>query len=240
MRAQILILVLSVIGPSNALAWWSTIVDTVEVRYTNGQLKEQYRLITFGGNEEARKSGFYRSWYENGQLEQEGQYGGDLKNGTWIEWDGAGRRIKEVSYIGGKKHGREIEWNTNQTIKKSLQYRNGNLHGKCTWRKDEYNINDFFNNACLTVVVERFYVEGALLVTLVAETDKPCVEGLSCGSPVPYYNSEYDLWIEWNNGCREFYVGQKINGEKDGKWTLWTANGDKKQVDFYENGKLLE
>jgi hypothetical protein len=218
--------------------WDETVVDTVETRYPNGQLKESYQTVYYGGNESTTKTGFYLSWYENGQLEMEGEYSGDLKVHTWIKWDSTGRRVEEVSYLAGKKHGSQIEWNPNGTTRKELNFRNDLLHGLCTWRTANYNINGLYNNPNLTIQVQSFYVEGKLLVPITKETDKlggwPCSDKLS-----PYYNSDLDLWIEWHTRPCEFYVGRKVDGKKQGVWTLWTRSGDMRKVDSYDKDTLL-
>jgi hypothetical protein len=224
--------------PISVFPWWETVVDTVEIRYPNGQLKESYQTVFWGGNESTSKTGFYRSWYENGQLEWDGQYAADLKVHTWIKWDSTGRRAEEISYLTGEKHGSEIEWNPNGTIRKELHYRNDTLHGLCTWRKDNYNINGLANNPNLTIQVQSFYVDGKLLVPITGETDKlggyPCNDLLS-----PYYNADLDLWVDWHTRPCEFFVGRKVDGKKQGAWVLWTQSGNMKKVEFYDKDSLL-
>ena len=224
--------------PISVFPWWETVVDTVETHYPNGQLKESYQTVFWGGNESTSKTGFYRSWYENGQLEWDGQYAG-VKVHTWIKWDSTGRRVKEISYLAGEKHGSEIEWNPNGTIRKELNYRNDTLHGLCTWRKANYSINGLANNPNLTIQVQSFYVDGKLLVPITKETHQvgngyPCVH-----APNPYYNAEHDLWVECHSHPSTFFVGRKVDGKKQGAWILWTQSGNVKKVEFYDKDKLL-
>ena len=236
MKHLALAAILCVASTTSVLAWWDNVVDTVETRWANGQLKEQYVQITYGGNEKTQKTGLYRSWHSNGQIQKEGYYNCDAKMNTWIRWDSAGTRIEEITYVNGKKHGREIEWYPDQMVKKLLRYRNGNLHGKCIWYVPGYSWNTLINNPPIPIEAERFYVDGTLLVTIKEDghSKQPC------GVPEPYYSAEHDLWIEWNNGCSDFYVGRQVEGRKQGKWVLWMSHGEKQRVDFYQNGELLE
>nr|MBN2277265.1 hypothetical protein [candidate division Zixibacteria bacterium] len=224
-----------IIMPTSTFAWWETIVDTVETRYPNGQLHQQYQQVTFGGNEKTSKTGFYRSWYENGRMGWDGRYTGDKESCTWVHWDSTGRRVEEISYKAGFKHGDHIVWNPNGTMRTALHYRQDKLHGLCTWYTTTNNINGEYNNPCLSIVAKRFYVDGLMLLPIHDTTDSPCIEGL-VGGQEPYHNIENDLWIEWNLQNTEFYVGRMVDGKKHGVWILWTADGDMKRVDVYDHG----
>jgi antitoxin component YwqK of YwqJK toxin-antitoxin module len=232
MQRVIWILLLCALLPVNALAWYETIVDTVESRWPNGQLKEQYITMFYGGNERTWKDGQYRSWYQNGQLEYDGAYDNDLKAHTWTKWDSLGWKVEQVSYVAGKKHGEEITWHPNLQRHKSFWYLNGELHGLCTLHKPSWG---YHNERALGWEEMLFYVEGALLATIKHSDSERTDE-----SARTYYNAGNDIWVEKGNGHREFYVGRQVDGKKHGKWILWTARGYKQRVDFYNNGKLLE
>lgn len=217
--------------PSGAFSYWQEIPDTIEVLWPNGQLKELYIEINYTGNASINKTGMYRSWYQNGQLELDGVYFMDHKIHTWIKWDSLGHRIEETSYVGDRKHGGEITWLPNQLLLSSYQYRFGELHGKCFRNKP----GDYLHPSMVSEVI-WFYVEGDLLVTikdLRSYDVKQWAEN-------PFYNTDMDLWIEWDAGYANFYVGKQVDGKKHGKWILWTAYGEKKRVDFYRDGELLE
>ncbi|MBN1212478.1 MAG: hypothetical protein JXA92_07860 [candidate division Zixibacteria bacterium] len=238
MKVLIIIALILISPAANVMAWWASEVDTVEVFYPDGNLKEQYQTVFWSGTETTYKYGFYRSWYENGNPEREGCYERDLQTGTWVKWDNAGYRIEEVTYLDGLKHGPEIEWNQNGTVRKLLHYHNGVLHGLCSWWKANYNINDFLNNPNLTLEHESFYLGGVELVTTKTENSKDfelsCSDGRS-----PYYDSALDLWVEWKMKDCCFFVGRKVNGKKDGLWVLWTKTGDMKKAEYYDAGTVL-
>ncbi len=83
-----------------------------ETKYENGQLKEQfYVLETKDGN--FIKDGSYKSWYENGQTEEEGKYSDSLKVGNWKSWHENGQLKLDVSYINDTLNGSYKEWHSN-------------------------------------------------------------------------------------------------------------------------------
>lgn len=220
-------------------AWWETVVDTVEVSYPDGQLKEQYQTVFFGGNEKTSKYGFYRAWHENGEMEWEGHYARDSKVGTWINWDSTGRCVVEVTYLNGAKHGTEIEWNSDGTVRTMIHYRNGVRHGLCTWNVPEYSINTLYNNPPLAMSHESFYLNGELIVE--TQKENSTAYNFNCADPrTPYYNSELDLWIEGTRDACNFFVGRKVDGKKNGMWVLWTKTGDMKKAEYYDMGVALK
>ncbi|MGH8016501.1 MAG: toxin-antitoxin system YwqK family antitoxin, partial [Candidatus Zixiibacteriota bacterium] len=149
-------------------AWDATVLDTVEIRYSSGQLKEQYQTLYWGGREETRKYGFYKSWHEDGKIEWYGNYAGDIgdiKVGCWIKWDSSGFLLEETSYDMGLKNGADIEWNPDGTYRKLIYYKNDTLHGLCTWAKRGMIVNEAFNNPNLALDSQMYYLNGRILVT---------------------------------------------------------------------------
>lgn len=238
MRQIAIILTVAFLIPAAASAWFATLIDTVETRYPTGQMKEQYQQVTWEGNESTTKHGFYRTWHMNGQLEWEGQYTNDLKTQTWIHWDSTGNRIEEISYRTGRKDGMEYSWNPNGTLRAALHYRNDKLHGLCTLYSTANYINGEYNNPCMVIAAQRFYVDGIVLLPLQLETDEPCMSGVYGGRD-PYHNIEQDIWIEWDEGNQHFYVGKQVDGKKHGLWILWSTAGDMERVDVFDHGQQL-
>jgi hypothetical protein len=239
MRRTLLLWALIASVPAAVFGWDRTDVDTVEIRYSNGRMHEQFQQVFWGGNDETQKHGFYRSWYENGRQEWDGQYESGQKSQTWIHWDSTGTRIEEICYREGVKDGRENTWNPNGTLRTELQYLNDKLHGLCIWYRASNNIDGEYNNPCLTFEAQRFYVDGIMLLPIQETTDKPCLEGL-VGGGEPYHNVENDLWIERDQRNTNFYVGRQIARKKHGIWILWSASGDMERVDIFDNGRQLK
>lgn len=67
--------------------------------YDNGQLEVQGEFI------DNQRAGHWQIWHDNGQLESEGDYLNGAKNGTWKRWDEHGQAAGEESYQNGKKNG---------------------------------------------------------------------------------------------------------------------------------------
>lgn len=234
MRQLIMMIVITALPVANAFAWWETIVDTVETRWPDGQLREQYTTVFFGGYDRTWKEGPYRSWYQNGQLEYDGAYDNDLKAHTWTKWDSLGWKVEQVSYLAGKKHGEEITWHPNMQVRELLHFRNGDLHGLSTVRKPYWDANA---GDWGLIQSRRFFVESILVATLQSE-DSSHYGGL--GKPRVFNDTITGVRVEVSKWDREFYVGKQVDGKKHGKWILWTAQGYKQRVDFYQNGELLE
>ncbi|MDD3732688.1 MAG: hypothetical protein PHU88_09965 [candidate division Zixibacteria bacterium] len=120
-----------------------------------------------------------------------------------------------------------------------LNYRDGDLHGLCSWMVANYSINESCNNPNLTLECESFYLDGVELVTLKKVNSKGYESSCSHHGKSPYYNSELDLWVEWNMEDCCFFVGHKVDGKKNGVWVLWTKTGDMKKTEYYDMGDIL-
>jgi len=239
MKQLIILITLCIFVPSSIFAWHETKIDTVEVRYLNGQLQEQYQTLYWGGNETTKKYGFFRSWHANGQLEWDGHYAEEAKVGAWVRWDSSDHRVEELSYFNGLQDGPEIGWNLDGTFRKLLHYRGGTLHGLCTWNKSGNLVNAFKNaNDGLTVDSQSFYLYGDLLVPIV-DGSFHNYEHPFDASRSPYYNSDLDLWAEWTIESSRINVGLKIDGKKDGLWILWNKSGDHEKSELYSMGEIM-
>lgn len=79
---------------------------TKETSWPNGQLKVSYEVLMIE-NDKEMKHGIYRSWYESGNLHEEGRFEKDRKDGIWTTWHDAKDRIKlmEGQFAKGEMHG---------------------------------------------------------------------------------------------------------------------------------------
>ena len=239
MKALLGIVILTFALPLSVDAWWDTKIDTIETKYPDSSLRERYERSAHSGNERIEKTGFYRIWHPSGQLKEEGHYWCDGKTDVWVGWDSTGKREYETNFDAGVKHGRETTWNPNGTTKSLAIYRHGKLHGVRTIFTAKNTVGGYMNNPCLSVELQEFYIDGALVLTLHGEDDKPC-RGLPCGSPEnPYYSESTNQWVELRSACKEFYVGTIADAGKQGKWVLWSADGYPLRTDLYENDSLV-
>jgi antitoxin component YwqK of YwqJK toxin-antitoxin module len=56
-------------------------------------------------------------------------------------------------------------------------------------------------------------------------------------SDIKYTGPVIELLVGSTSSKKSIYVGEMVNGEKDGKWTRWNINGRKKSEDNYKNGR---
>jgi hypothetical protein len=60
-----------------------------------------------------------------------------------------------------------------------------------------------------------------------------------------YFNAELNLWIEWKRqntvnwlgNYTDFYIGKKVNDNRDGKWLHLDPHGEIVDVVFYRDGQ---
>jgi antitoxin component YwqK of YwqJK toxin-antitoxin module len=246
MRAIIYFILLFILISSTAFAWWETRYDTVEVRWGNGNLKEYYTRAWFTGHEDGYKPhGQYKSWYENGQLKEDGCYRWNRKIGTWIKWDENGSRQEEISYCDGGYdpmrgnfstiNGQYIEWYPGNIIKTIGYFKNDLKYG--LWINKI--ASDDPNNPDLLIKSVDYYYKDTLLVKLEGH------QGERLNDTAVFYNAEMDLWTEWkrNNYAdwlgvyTDFYIGKKIDGKKNGKWLHLDSCGETVDMVFYRDDR---
>jgi hypothetical protein len=244
MRTVIFLILLFVLISSTAFAWFETLYDTVEVRWGNGNLKEYYTRAWFTGNDDGfHPNGQYRSWYENGQLKENGFYRWNRKIGTWIKWDEKGNRQEEISYIDGgydsKRgdystiNGQYIEWYPNNTVKTIGHYRDDL---KCGLWINKIASDDP-NNPNLLIESVDYCFRDTLLVNLEGK------QGEWLNDTTVFYNAAMDLWVEWKRNnygdwlgvYTDFYVGKKIDGKKNGKWLHLDSRGEIVDINIYKD-----
>jgi antitoxin component YwqK of YwqJK toxin-antitoxin module len=223
-------LVLCIMISGSASAWWEIKYDTTETFWPSGNLKERWTSSWDTGNERGFiNNGQYSSWYPNGQLHQQGDYLNGNKHFTWTEWYEDGQRSEETSYRHGEKYGRNVAWHPNHDIKYIAHYKYEALHGLYISRKMPYDPN----NPDLFIIDKKFYQHGQLIMIYYDN-------GQWRHSAGPYYNEDVNLWIETVKDYSRISVGNKIGDNKNGRWITWSAEGEMKKVEFYENGELLE
>ena len=54
---------------------------------------------------DGKKAGLWTQWFENGNMEMEGEYRGGQKHGPWTEWHENGAIASQGSFANGKRAG---------------------------------------------------------------------------------------------------------------------------------------
>jgi antitoxin component YwqK of YwqJK toxin-antitoxin module len=215
----------------SALAWEATIVDTFETHWENGNLKERWTATNFTGNEKGfRKDGLYQSWYENGQMSEEGEYVLDVQNGEWITWYEDGMRKEQITYRVGKRHGRHMIWHPDFTLKLEEYYRNDVRQGIYLEQRQGRDLNNY----PLLVLEKRFYLNGVPVITEVKDGEWTYIKYID-----EFYNKKLDRSIHYDRQKEFIDVGQYVDGEKHGVWTRWNREGEKIFDDVYHHGKMV-
>ncbi len=215
---------------------WPPQVDTVQTFWPNGQMKSEYFLVNHSeedGDSNWVITNWHRSWYENGQLNEQLLYddgipqgfytsfhpNGKLKEegtiglnryGVWIKWYDSGQREEETIYpiLGG--YSKQRGWFPDGKLKFEINRYRDLFHGHCFWEKsDEVDRLD------------GFFFEGILLVNL-----DSLIGWHQYYQPGEYYNPQYELWITWDDAMGNVWIGRKSNGVRTGKWTRFLPNGE--------------
>jgi antitoxin component YwqK of YwqJK toxin-antitoxin module len=82
-----------------------------KVFFEDGTLKEQYTLVYIDDTTTV-KEGLYKSFYQSGQINEEGNYTNNLKTGIWTIWYDSDPSVKnmEGEFVDGKMHGVWLFW----------------------------------------------------------------------------------------------------------------------------------
>ncbi len=216
---------IAMLAVGGASAWYDTKYDTVVTTWPDGKPKEYYtRMCYEGSGLDFLPHGQYSSWYENGQLKNQGHYDWERKYGTWIKWYDDGCRMEEITYIYGLRDGRCIKWHADGTLRLIGHFAADLKHGLWAEKRQGEDVG----NPWLLFLYVEFYYHGDLLVKLEGE------QGRFLQDKNAHYNEELDLWVEWKRDNKSdhlknylwFDIGKKINGEKVGIWVRLDAQGN--------------
>jgi len=119
-----------------------------EKKSDNGQLQEQYQVIeTKDGS--FVKDGYYKTWFSNGQIENQGDYTDGKRTGNWKNWYSNGQLHEDINFKEDSLDGEFKKWHENGKKLIEGKYEFGNLVGKWqSWHDngqlsaDENYVND--------------------------------------------------------------------------------------------------
>lgn len=87
--------------------------------YSNGNLEQEENY------KNGKIDGFQKRWYNNGQLHYERYFEDGLKNGSYKEWFESGQLSIELKYKDDKKDGFQKRWYSNGQISFTGEYKDG-------------------------------------------------------------------------------------------------------------------
>ncbi len=158
--------------------------------------KRGYKLL--GRFLDGKRDGKWVQWYDNGQVEVQGEYYRGKKHGEWSLWYNNGKAKEQGTFSFGKVDSLYKYWFDNGHLKEEQRYKKGLAHGRWTkWYKEDPTLK---------------YVENG---------NWQYKDGV-------YKDENNELWSWWwylNDNKEE--EGYYIDGNKEGAWVSWFETGVK-------------
>lgn len=200
-----------------------------ETKYDNGKTKEKYQVLRTRKGD--RWDGLYQRWYENGQLNAQGNFKNRPPNdtsksvtgiplsgreGLWSFWFDNGQKQEEYNFKNGKRDGVRTCWYDNGQKEQENHYKNDVYDGISTY---------WYANG-------QLYAQGNFKHRTFNDTTKD-----SAGIPL---DKRDGLWSFWYKNGQKNEEGNYKNGNLDGIRTCWNENGQKEQECNYKNGQISD
>ena len=193
-------------------------VEIGYIKYTHFSDGGIWRLETYNKNGVLDgKWGWYYD-YENGKIDEEGNYKDGLEDGKWKGYYENGQISFEINYKYGLKDGKEICYYEDGQIKEEINNNDGNEYLINFWNKDG----------------ELLVKDGDGKYTIYYENGQIEIEG-------NYKDGKLDG--KWKIYYEDGQIRKEENykdGEKDGKWIYYNEDGSIKEVKNYKDGKLVK
>ena len=84
-------------------------------------------------------------YYQNGEMQFEGEYKDGQKDGLWVSWFENGEKWSEANFLGGISEGRETVWYKSGVKNYEGYYLDGKLDGKWTFWDADGNVSKEVN-----------------------------------------------------------------------------------------------
>ena len=101
----------------------------IEETYPDGTPK---RVCIYKGKGENREMIRETTYYENKQMQMDGEYNDGKRNGLWVSWYMNGNKWSEGAFKNGKSEGRRVTYFENGKVRYERAYKNDQRIGK--WR----------------------------------------------------------------------------------------------------------
>ncbi|REH46499.1 MORN repeat protein [Tenacibaculum gallaicum] len=203
-----------------------TTIDEVEKEhieyYPNGQLKEQCLK-----NEKGDLLGEWKSYYQNGKLQEKGKYFNNKKNGEWKKYHENGQLFEVAMYNEeGNVQGKIIRYHDNSK-KAKVGYGEGT--GVYKWTK-EYDIEGRLINEELTSFKWKTYNEDGTLYRSGEYLDKK-----KNGKWAWYTDNKIKFFFEKKNGLTTGMQSFYRNGHKNEVFEYDKEGNKIKETKYYNN-----
>jgi len=101
----------------------------IEDTYSDGSPK---RVCIYKGRGENREMIRETTYYENKQMQMDGEFRDGKRNGIWVSWYMNGKKWSEGAFRNGKSEGRRVTYFENGKVRYEGEYKNDRRIGK--WR----------------------------------------------------------------------------------------------------------
>ncbi|WP_299107187.1 hypothetical protein [uncultured Tenacibaculum sp.] len=198
--------------------------------YDNGNLKEEGK-VKKDNNDNYYKTGTWKYYYKDRQLEKSIEYKNGKKNGKLIEYSEKGVKIREEKYLNDTLNGLSKSWYENKQLKESLTYKNGIKHKDYSSYCENGQIlkKGFYKDGIKTGNWEYWYCNGQKKGIEFYNYFKLGLRGRS------------DFYYENGNKWYSKYEAKKINDTyfRNDTSKTWYYNGNKRSEVKYRNDSII-
>ncbi len=173
-------------------------------------------------DQEGRKQGTHRTYYENGRIKKEAHFLNDQLHGYYREFDGRGRLVLALRYEKG-----QIVEEIDEDLKEMLDM------------KSSYDENGLllFTGAYkngIPVGIHRFYDSTGVVVNahLYSENGKRIAEGI-----IDEQGRRKGKWTDYYTDGSKRASGNYLNNRRSGSWTFYYRNGKIEQKGRFDKGR---
>ena len=176
-------------------------------------------------------SGYFKSFWSNGNLRMEGNFVQYKKDGPWRHYSENGAAYREANYSGGRLHGTVKSWFGDGMPDQVFNYTHGIMDGT---QSGYYTLGGLAWEAHhelgrLTGVYREYSGTGALKKEM--NFDKPVRQNGETVFPVTLYYS--------NGNIRAAGFDSSLNEERDGTWRLYLKSGEFWREVTYQAGQVV-
>ena len=181
--------------------------DFVQFYYPNGKVVSSEGFMVDG-----KPDGYWKSYYENGNLKSEGNRKNFLLDGEWKFYQEDGSISQLITYSEGKKNGKRITYTSEYVLEENFSD-NTKEGMSYVYDIDNHLVSSVsFSNGVENGMKKEFAEDGRII-------------------RITDYNKGFIISSEWINRMDG-------SGRKQGKWLTFHDNGNIATVSFYLNDKL--
>lgn len=190
-------------------------------------------------------------YYANNRLRESLQFSNGYMEGKQILYFGNGDVEREASFKKGMKHGDWVHYNRDGGRRELEVFVDGGLTKRITYYSNgNVGMERNFKNGKEDGVTKTYTQEGEL------KSEKHFINGKQVGKEMSLMTSnngqffkhcnynekgnlDGDYLEEWAEIKKPKAQGKYINGQKDGLWKEWYANGEIRREEVYKNGERV-